>query len=303
MPTLTLIQSRHPSIMGTRAPEYRGNTYSALPRGQGNQTPMKTRQVSLRDMVVTPDRVPKFTIPALAPSRRTHAQNSCGLDESTMGSTDVSRRHTMACLSRSSPVHRVSKTGRESDLILWGELVREDLSDPVSRAAMSIPHLPKITTPYGFLTLGESPSVRRRESLFFEDDIPRFYISGTGGANHLTLCTTSSSRIARTQSFPLSDLEKFPCTTRRALRSFSCDTATSFGCGRQKSETYPHYLQTSVDSRLSTPPASASPGRGRLQRLLKKRLAALRTLKPSRCLKKRRSIDRQEKDLRSHSRL
>ncbi|XP_035288197.1 C2 calcium-dependent domain-containing protein 4C-like [Anguilla anguilla] len=300
MPTLTVIQTRHPSVIGTCAPEYKRNGSSALSGGRGTPRAMKTRQVSLRDMVVTPDRVPKFTIPALAPSRRTRAQNSCGLDESTLGSPHVSRRHTMTCLPHSPASHRVCNPGPESDLIFWGEIAREDLSDPLSRAAMSIPHLPKITTPYGFLTLGESPSVRRRESLFFEDEIPRFYISGTGGGKHLTLSTMSSSRIVRTQSYPLSDIEKFPRTIR-TLRSFSCGTATSFSCDPRHSETYPQSLQTSLESRLSIPPASASPGRGRLQRLLKKRLAALRTLKPSRCVGKRHSIDiKPEKNALSH---
>jgi hypothetical protein len=50
-------------------------------------------------------------------------------------------------------------------------MAREDLVDPTTRAALSLQHLPKITTPYGFLTLGESPFVRRRESLFFKDDL------------------------------------------------------------------------------------------------------------------------------------
>lgn len=63
---------------------------------------------------------------------------------------------------------------------LYNSTVAEDLVDPTTRAAMSLPHLPKITTPYGFLTLGESPCVRRRESLFFKDDLTQScMINGT----------------------------------------------------------------------------------------------------------------------------
>lgn len=43
-------------------------------------------------------------------------------------------------------------------------------TDPATRAALSLPHLLKITIPYGFLVLGESPNIRMKESLFFESD-------------------------------------------------------------------------------------------------------------------------------------
>ncbi|KAJ8398496.1 hypothetical protein AAFF_G00427510 [Aldrovandia affinis] len=253
-----------------------------------------TRQVSLRDMVVTPDRVPKFTIPSLGPPRRLRAQNLYKLEKSALGSPDGSRRHTVAWLPRSPPSHRTYHPGPESEFIFWGELAREDLSDPVSRAALSLPHLPKITTPYGFLTLGESPSVRRRESLFFEDEIPRICISGTADGN-LLLPYTLTSPIPRTQSYPMSDFGNLPWTVRRTLRSLSCDAATSLSCDSHQSETRADSLHTSRDSRLSSPLAPACSGRGRLQRLLKKRLAAVRTLKPSRCWVKRCSIDKQSK--------
>lgn len=43
-------------------------------------------------------------------------------------------------------------------------------TDPGTRAALSLPHLLKITTLYGFLAPSESPSIRMKESLFFESD-------------------------------------------------------------------------------------------------------------------------------------
>ncbi|KAK3524996.1 hypothetical protein QTP86_012376 [Hemibagrus guttatus] len=42
----------------------------------------------------------------------------------------------------------------------------EDESDLFRQAAMSLKHVEKITTPYGFRTLAASPNVSRRESLF-----------------------------------------------------------------------------------------------------------------------------------------
>lgn len=41
-----------------------------------------------------------------------------------------------------------------------------DVCDPSTRAAMSLKHVEKVTTPYGFRTLAASPNVSRRESLF-----------------------------------------------------------------------------------------------------------------------------------------
>lgn len=43
---------------------------------------------------------------------------------------------------------------------------KEDVSDPSTQAAMSLKHVEKVTTPYGFRTLAASPNVSRRESLF-----------------------------------------------------------------------------------------------------------------------------------------
>ncbi|XP_078056040.1 C2 calcium-dependent domain-containing protein 4C-like [Mustelus asterias] len=40
--------------------------------------------------------------------------------------------------------------------------------DPHSRAALSLPHLPRADTPYGFCRLLESPHTRRKESLFHD---------------------------------------------------------------------------------------------------------------------------------------
>nr|XP_033778936.1 C2 calcium-dependent domain-containing protein 4B-like [Geotrypetes seraphini] len=82
-------------------------------------------------LVMTPERIPPFIIPSLAPAEgrrsRCYSLELCRLRER------------------------------------W-----EPLQEPGSRAAMSLPHLSKITTPYGFLTLGECPRVRRKESLFFD---------------------------------------------------------------------------------------------------------------------------------------
>lgn len=136
------------------------------PPGYQDMQPVASRHVSLRDMVLTPARVPPFIIPTLSAARRS---GRCSAGAS-------SRRHTLPGSAHSPrpnrapsrcccPLSALEVSGMESRACA--------LSDPWTRAAMSLPHLAKITTPYGFLTLGESPCVRRRESLFFQEHQPQ----------------------------------------------------------------------------------------------------------------------------------
>ncbi|XP_007956424.1 C2 calcium-dependent domain-containing protein 4A-like [Orycteropus afer afer] len=85
--------------------------------------------------VLTPDRIPEFCIPPLlvpGPRQAAH-QNSWGED---------------------------SRTDEAAGRTDW---------DPLSQAALSLPHLPRERTAYGFCALLESPHTRRKESLFLGD--------------------------------------------------------------------------------------------------------------------------------------
>nr|XP_008538121.1 PREDICTED: C2 calcium-dependent domain-containing protein 4A-like [Equus przewalskii] len=101
--------------------------------------------------VLTPDRIPEFCIPPrLAPCPALAAlRDSWGQEEGTDDSA-----------------------GRTD----W---------DPRSQAALSLPHLPRARTAYGFCALLESPHTRRKESLFLGG--PRARTLG-GGDTHLDLC-------------------------------------------------------------------------------------------------------------------
>lgn len=109
------------------------------------------RHVTLRDMALTPDTVPPFTIPPLCalagPLASAPPTSTASLPE-----RGLSRR-------RPCPLHEHRLTDELHAI--------SAASDP----AMSLPHLAKVTTPYGFLTLAERPRVRRRESIFFDDKV------------------------------------------------------------------------------------------------------------------------------------
>lgn len=140
------------------------------------------RRRDVFSVVVTPDRIPKFCIPSLEVDHlAVHAEPAEKSQEPSLGSTvpgEVVQR-PRATRSQSEWCVRKRILGQgtwcrgeslESTGVLFSSEHLEragDHSDPATRAALSLPHLPKITTPYGFLTLGESPNIRRKESLFF----------------------------------------------------------------------------------------------------------------------------------------
>ncbi|XP_076982765.1 C2 calcium-dependent domain-containing protein 4B isoform X2 [Tamandua tetradactyla] len=94
--------------------------------------------------VLTPDRIPKFCIPPRMPATYT--------PESPLLATTLPRR-----------------CAAESDLWPPSEGAGRTDWDPRSQAALSLPHLPRVRTAYGFCALLESPHTRRKESLFLGD--------------------------------------------------------------------------------------------------------------------------------------
>ncbi|XP_012500499.1 PREDICTED: C2 calcium-dependent domain-containing protein 4B [Propithecus coquereli] len=114
--------------------------------------------------VLTPGRIPEFCIPPRLPA-------PCAL-ESPPPAAALPRR-----------------CAAEQDL--WPRAADEGAGptdwDPRSQAALSLPHLPRARTAYGFCALLESPHTRRKESLFHGDPgaaallRPRTHTYGGGG--------------------------------------------------------------------------------------------------------------------------
>lgn len=152
--------------------------------------PAATRHLPLWNMVVTPDTVPEFTIPSLCPARL----EGCGREK-------AGRRHTIPRSTHPSPlvraITRYCPFSEEHDFSFTDDLQTHILSDPTTRAAMSLPHLSKMTTPYGFLTLGESPYVCRKESLFFEESVLQEFLRN---AKHTPCLATHGPVKSKNQS-------------------------------------------------------------------------------------------------------
>ncbi|XP_015191928.2 C2 calcium-dependent domain-containing protein 4B-like [Lepisosteus oculatus] len=261
MPVLTPLKIRQTSLVVLHF----NVLASRPPAGRDSPTRERKRRVSLRDIVVTPDRIPQFTIPSLgvSSSRAARKLSACSV---TGGGAwrDIGspRRHSLSGVPSEpgSQPHR-RRPAPPSPLGPGGE---PDLSaDPVTRAAMSLPHLPKITTPYGFLALGESPCIHRNESLFFDD-----------ASLGLRRGSASPSPLPRRLSSPLAESRRRPPCR---------DTGARTGPGHPAPP--PSACPVSAEPREQ---GAETGEKTRLQRLLKKRLADLRRLRPGSCFLKAR---------------
>ncbi|XP_054878489.1 C2 calcium-dependent domain-containing protein 4A-like isoform X2 [Poeciliopsis prolifica] len=118
--------------------------------------PMKPG-ASIRDLVLTPERIPTFIIPSsyraspmFGPDSPTRSRLLLeGDDEDPTGTSPTRWSSRRRLLSPRDCRCRVADM------------------DPTTRAATSLPHVPKVTTSYGFRgVLATTPSTNRRESLF-----------------------------------------------------------------------------------------------------------------------------------------
>ncbi|TRY62336.1 hypothetical protein DNTS_025872 [Danionella cerebrum] len=141
---------------------------------------------SIHSFVVTPDSIPQFTIPKLALEDGFRVKGSMKVhqgaeEEEDCGSTyDISpsshpRLSLSSSLSSSSSSSSISPLpgrrvipDKRLHALSGGSFASSQCSDPASRAALSLPHLPKVTTPYGFVTLSKSPQMADEEALFFQ---------------------------------------------------------------------------------------------------------------------------------------
>ncbi|XP_072472476.1 C2 calcium-dependent domain-containing protein 4B-like [Notamacropus eugenii] len=112
--------------------------------------------------VLTPGRIPAFCIPPRLPSHTVPVR--------PLGaSTSTPRRCTAEPDMWPHDWNSSSSTGEQQPRpALAGAREDPDLTDwdPRSQAALSLPHLPRRPTSYGFCVLLESPNTRRKESLF-----------------------------------------------------------------------------------------------------------------------------------------
>lgn len=151
--------------------------------------------------ILTPDSIPQFTIPSLSLQssfRSLDRETQVELSElpEALGSSETELdSSSSACTSSSSSSvglslllserraeRSVSDPYSRRRSLLQREVSHpcsydqdEHCLDPASRAAFSLPHLAKVTTPYGFVTLSQSPQMASEEALFCQAAMRRFH--------------------------------------------------------------------------------------------------------------------------------
>ncbi|KAM8861428.1 C2 calcium-dependent domain-containing protein 4A isoform 1-T3 [Synchiropus picturatus] len=155
----------------------------------------KPKRIALCPNVITPDNIPEFCIPPTIPS----IQEARNLEENRFGRTAKS-----AVCEKASAETEVSGHEPCNMHIIQVESVDESPcdgcsdeettnADPQSQAALSLPHLAKAQTCYGFCTLLESPHTRRKESLFHADPSSSPLLLPRSRSNVCTRVSPSSS--------------------------------------------------------------------------------------------------------------
>ncbi|XP_062385327.1 C2 calcium-dependent domain-containing protein 4C-like [Sardina pilchardus] len=138
--------------------------------------PPKTAKAVCQRMPLTPERIPSFIIPSriTISSPRAHHNKTDRTRLLSPGHRASPRRRrellspSFALPERSPRFYSFSPV-RAGRVTHAAGRVQEDRTDLSTRAALGLEHVKKISTPYGFRTLVESPHVRRRESLFHRD--------------------------------------------------------------------------------------------------------------------------------------
>lgn len=166
----------------------------------------KSKKALLCPNIITPDTIPEFCIP---PKISTPVEGKC-MEQGRQ--TPCIR---VSLCDRGSPKKEVIARELSNNHIIQVESVDDGPfdngcsdeettnADPQSQAALSLPHLAKAQTCYGFCTLLESPHTRRKESLFHNDPnssgiplvLPR---------SRSNTCSKSASPILKSSSSPSS---------------------------------------------------------------------------------------------------
>lgn len=182
--------ARRHSSAGIRALLWATSSVKSLGSSQGSD--FQTSRENLFPNILTPGSIPQFTIPSLSvqsslrsldqedvseseeSSGGSGADPSSSLRTSSAGSVlssfssssglSLAPSDRRAERSISEPFSQRSSPPRDASRPCSYTDARHCL-DPASRAALSLPHLAKVTTPYGFITLSQSPQMASEEAL------------------------------------------------------------------------------------------------------------------------------------------
>lgn len=192
--------SRRHSSAGIRALLWA--TSSARSLGCSLGSDFQTSRENSYPNILTPDSIPQFTIPSLSVQNSLRSSDKEEGDAETDEGLGSSETEPESSLSASLACSTLSSSSSSSyfSLVLSDRRAERSVSDPftqrrsllqregsnpcsysedqhcldpASRAALSLPHLTKVTTPYGFITLSQSPQMASEEALLCQAGLRR----------------------------------------------------------------------------------------------------------------------------------
>uniref|UniRef100_A0A3Q3GJU4 C2 calcium dependent domain containing 4A n=2 Tax=Kryptolebias marmoratus TaxID=37003 RepID=A0A3Q3GJU4_KRYMA len=178
----------------------------------------KSKRISLCPNIITPDNIPEFCIPPTI------------LSLQEMKNTEqkgAARTIRVSQCEKAKPEKEVAFHEAFNPHIIQVESVDESPcdgcsdeettnADPQSQAALSLPHLAKAQTSYGFCTLLESPHTRRKESIFHSDPGSSPLLLPRSRSSTCSKITHPASPCSSPSSFSLNSL-----TSRLSPRSYT----------------------------------------------------------------------------------
>ncbi|XP_048376824.1 C2 calcium-dependent domain-containing protein 4A [Stegostoma tigrinum] len=177
--------------------------------------------------ILTPDRVPEFFIPPKFTPQELARGMSSSAAQRGLRECHIAVPRSWGLLG---PLPGSEDGHTDGDSTDW---------DPTSQAALSLPHFPRASTPYGFCRLLESPHTRRKESLFHNQGLPA----------GLTFPFTQLSAPGSAGSEPGISLKSPPVTPTRALSSLrTWGLKKTLGSSTRKEPRRHNSLPSSTDS-------------------------------------------------------
>lgn len=197
-----LFAARRHSSAGIRALLWATSSAKSLGCSLGSDS--QTSRENIFPNILTPDSIPQFTIPSLSVQNRFRSFDKETEEDNAESGGLGSSWTELEPLLHASPAKSMLSSSTSSSgfsLVLSDRRAERSVSDPftqrrsflqkeasypctyteaqhcldpASRAALSLPHLTKVTTPYGFITLSQSPQMASEEALLCQAGLRRF---------------------------------------------------------------------------------------------------------------------------------
>ncbi|XP_037538837.1 C2 calcium-dependent domain-containing protein 4A [Nematolebias whitei] len=178
----------------------------------------KSKLISLCPNIITPDNIPEFCIPptilSLQEMKNTEKKGAARTVRASQG--ERNKLETEARLHDVFKPHIIQVESVDESPCDGCSDEETTNADPQSQAALSLPHLAKAQTSYGFCTLLESPHTRRKESIFHSDLGSSPLLLPRSRSSTCSKLTHPASPCSSPSSFSLNSL-----TSRLSPRSYS----------------------------------------------------------------------------------